>query len=140
MGDHGVPDDVRALILEHIDSFAQLEALLCLHRQGEAGCDARALGRELRSNEAAAAADLAQLADRGLARQEPRARRYYYAPYSPQIDAAVRQLALAYREQRISISQLITLIYNKPSDKLQSFAAAFRLRTQDGKNDGGGDA
>jgi hypothetical protein len=50
---------------------------------------------------------------------------FRYAPRTPDLAGAVEELAQAYADRRVSV---IGLIFAKPTDKLRSFADAFRIR------------
>jgi hypothetical protein len=129
LAEEAIPSDVRALIAEHIDSVAQLEALLLMQAAGPGSgdWDAEALGRELRINRDWAASQLQHLCAHGLldCDSPPAGTRFRYAPKTPELAAAVEGLARAYAERRVSV---IGLIFSKPIDKIRSFADAFRLR------------
>jgi hypothetical protein len=126
LADEAIPSDVRSLIAEHIDSVAQLEALLLIQATGGAW-DAERLGRELRINRDWAASQLQHLCAHGLldCDKPVSGANYTYAPRTPELARAVEGLAQAYAERRVSV---IGLIFSKPMDKLRSFADAFRLR------------
>ena len=126
MDDRGISQDVRTLIIERIDSVVHLELLLLLHANAGRAWTAADVAQELRIDASWAAGQLGELAARGLlapAADQPGA--FRYAPGSPELDAAVTQLAKDYTERRVTV---ITLIFSKPVDKLRSFADAFRLR------------
>ena len=132
MSDEGIPQDARAFVTDHIDSVLQLELLLLLHKKREQDFDADEVVEELRIDPAWAAAQLDYFCARGIlicTDQSPR--RYRYAPKSPELDAAITRLDRAYTDRRVSV---ISLIFSKPTDKLRSFADAFRVRRE--KNDG----
>ncbi len=50
---------------------------------------------------------------------------YRYAPATPQLEAAVDELAAAYSEQLVTVTHLI---HSKPSGGVRQFAEAFDLR------------
>jgi hypothetical protein len=131
--DEGIPQEVRAFITEHIDSVLQLELLLLLHTKRSDDFSAAEVVAELRIDPAWAVRQLDDFCARGiLACPEAEApRRYRYAPKSPQTDAAIARLEQPYADRRVSV---ISLIFSKPTDKLRSFADAFRVRKE--KSDG----
>ena len=126
-----IPVEVKALIGRHIDSVVQLELLLLFQRDPANIWTAADAARELRIEPAWTAAQLDQLASRGLLRGiENQGEAYRFAPESPEVGTAVNRLAQLYADRRVSI---IALIYSKPTDSLRTFADAFRLR-KDGKD------
>jgi hypothetical protein len=127
----GLGNDVRALLLATIESIAELETLLLLHRDPAAVWDAVHVAAELRVEPRSAEVQLAALAERGLLRavsgSAPTG--WQYAPATPPLARAVDALALAYEERRVSV---VEFVYSKPAvDKLRVFADAFRLREED---------
>ena len=133
MSDEGIPQEVRAFITEHIDSVLQLELLLLLRKKRDRDFDAAEVVRELRIDPAWSAGQLEQLCAAGILAcvEAGGARRYHYAPKSAELDGAVQKLEQAYTDRRVSV---ISLIFSKPTDKLRSFADAFRVRKD--KSDG----
>jgi hypothetical protein len=130
--DEGIPQEVRAFIADQIDSVLQLELLLLLHKKRDRDFGAAEVVAELRIDPTWAAAQLEDFCARGiLTCAEAPSRRYRYAPKSPEIDGAITKLDQTYTDRRVSV---ISLIFSKPTDKLRSFADAFRVRKE--KNDG----
>jgi hypothetical protein len=135
VNESGLSQIVRQLITERIDSLVQLEVLLLLVRPGGGTWTAQAVSDALRINPGYAAGELTTLRARGLAAVAGDAiggdPAYRYAPASPELDAAVQELVQAYADRRVAV---VTFIFSKPVDKIQTFADAFRLRK--GKSDG----
>ncbi len=124
-----LPEGVRRLIAEHIDSVEQLEILLLLYQHPERSWTAEAVARELRVSAFSAGDRLKEMARAAiLSHLEGSAVEYRYAPESPQMAEAVAGLATAYTERRVTV---INLIFSKPVDKIRTFADAFRLRRDD---------
>ena len=66
---------------------------------------------------------------RGFAILEPVAgTSYVYRSQDAELDKVIDQLATAYQERRVAV---VSLIYSKPLNKVQTFADAFRLRRED---------
>lgn len=128
-----LPDEVRRLIAENIDSVEQLEILLLLLQHPDRSWNAETVARELRISPMSAGERLEDLTHDGLvARADGNEAGYRYGPESPALDEAVRGLAAAYPVRRVTV---INLIFSKPVDKIRTFADAFRLRK---KEDGNG--
>jgi hypothetical protein len=136
--DAGCPEHVRAFVDNFIDSVVQLEMLLLLFADRHRAWTAQESARELRVEAAWVEDQFAQLCARGLLRctSGPPVS-YQYSPATPELDAAIADLAREYNDRRVAI---IALIYSKPSaapsgaaaDPLTSFADAFRLRKDKG--------
>jgi hypothetical protein len=122
MTDELVPDDLRSFILEHIDSVAQLEALLLLRREAGREWDAESTARRLYVSDTVAGEILSRLrADQLLSSREGFFR---YAPASPELAAMVDRLAAIYSRALIPVTNLV---HNNPL-RLRKFADAFRFR------------
>ncbi|WNG54100.1 hypothetical protein F0U59_04305 [Archangium gephyra] len=127
-----LPEAVRRLIAEHIDSVEQLEILLLLQQHQERSWTAESVARELRISPLSAGDRLKDMARSAiLARLQGSDAEFRYAPESPQMAEAVAGLATAYSERRVTV---INLIFSKPVDKIRTFADAFRLRRDDDDN------
>jgi hypothetical protein len=119
--DDPVSPALRAFLLEHIDSIAQLEALLLLRREAGA-LPVAAIARLLYVTEAAAADELSALAARGLLSREDGAWRY--APADAHAAALVDELATTYARALIPVTNIV---HGNPL-RLRRFADAFRFR------------
>ena len=134
-----LPDDVRSLLREHIESYDELETLLTLERLRGAGKTAEELSaathvgvplieRAVRSLEARRfVGRRASAPDGSVLGNEPR---YFYAPATPELDCAVRALARAYVEQPIPIIKLMSenAIQRLRNGAARAFAEAFILQ------------
>jgi predicted DNA-binding transcriptional regulator len=121
-----LPEAVRRFILEHVESVEQLEILLLLLRRPGEAWSAEGVARELRISELSAGERLEDLNRDGLVVQvqEGVAGHYRYGTRDGPLDEAVRGLASAYAERRVTV---INLIFSKPTDKIRTFANAFRF-------------
>jgi hypothetical protein len=126
MGAGGIPESVRRLIADHVKSVEQLEVLLLLRAHPDRDWSGEEVSRTLQSQPESAAARLADLAARGFCAPSAESEaRYRYAPATAALARAVDELADCYARRRHTV---ITLIFESPSDAIQSFADAFRLR------------
>ena len=120
-----LPEGVRRLIADHIESVEQLEILLLLCRDPERAWSAEAVARELRISALSAGERLEDLArDALVVRERDGDLDYRYGPRDADQDEAVRGLVSAYAERRVTV---INLIFSKPTDKISTFANAFRF-------------
>jgi hypothetical protein len=127
-----ISPELRAFVAELIHSVAQLELLLLLRGDATKSWSAADLGRALYISVEMAAALLRQLHEQNLVFCDQAQHTYRYAPTSELLSDRVEQLARLYETHRVS---LITLIYSKPTDRLQQFAEGFRFlppRKKDG--------
>lgn len=119
------PAELRAFIAQHIESLAQLEALLRLRKDREQSWDAAGLAREIYITEDMAAGIVADLERRGFVERAPDPPTFRYVPANPDFDRLLDQLETLYQQRRVAV---ITEIYSNPTKKVQTFADAFRLR------------
>jgi hypothetical protein len=120
------PTDVRQFIGQNIESLAQLESLLLLRRDLQQAWSATALAKALYITPEMAAVLLLDLARRGLAASAEES--YRYQSKSEDVDRTIEQLAKLYEDRRVAV---ISAIYSKPLNKVQTFADAFRLRKEE---------
>jgi hypothetical protein len=112
--------------------------LLLLYAGQDRSWTAAESARELRVDPAWVEDQFSHLCSRGLLTCEPGPpASYRYRPSTPELNAAVADLAKAYADRRVTV---ISLIYSKPTEKsveppkppttdpLKSFSEAFRLR------------
>lgn len=121
MSEEPLPEEVRDLILRHIDTVAQLEALLFLRERPAEGWDAVSVARRLYAPAREMTAALAELCNDGFLVREGEL--YRYAPASGH-QAKVDTLAKAYARQLIPITNLI---HSKPRN-IRAFSDAFKFR------------
>jgi hypothetical protein len=124
-----LPKDVQRFIADHISSVVVLEALLLLFAHPGQGWSAAQIGAELRVDPAWTERELTELARRGLIRRQegsgPGDPALYAYPEDAPTKETLRDLAECYQERRVSV---ISLIFAKPAEAIQTFADAFNLR------------
>ena len=123
MVSESIPDDVREFVQTHVDSIAQLEALLLLRRESSAPWDATAVAQRLFIPDHDAAEVLGELLTRGFLRFDGKTFQYQC---SPEVDTLVGNVANVYARQLIPMTHLI---HNK-SGRIREFANAFKLRKE----------
>jgi len=114
--DDPVPATLRVFLLEHIDSVAQLEALLLLRRIGTPLPTGK-VAAALYVPESTAASELATLQARGLVAADPGGWRYLA---NPMVDL----LAETYAKALIPVTNIV---HGNPL-RLRRFADAFKFR------------
>jgi hypothetical protein len=124
MTDRLIPDDVRDFILKHIDSIAQLEALLLLRKERPAAWDVETLSRRLYTTEQQASEVLGHLQSSGFLSLSEGA--YRYDCRTAEQEEMVTRLAELYARHLIPVTNLV---HSKPS-RIREFAQAFRLRKE----------
>ena len=134
-----LPEDVRALLNEHIESYEQLEVLLLLRRERYEEWTIEGLAARLHLREELIGSALEGLKAGGLvvATSATSAPRFAYRPASSGLDAAAGRLDREYAERPIRIIQLMSAnaIERVRTAALHTFADAFVLKKKD--SDGG---
>jgi hypothetical protein len=120
-----VPDHVRRLVVDAIDSVPELEAILLLRAESGRRWTATEAGARLYVSVTMAAHVLTVLAERGFLVVDGDT--YRYAPVRLELDGTVADLAHAYATHLIAITNLI---HSKPATSIRQFADAFRLRKE----------
>ena len=134
-----LPEDVRALLHEHIESYEQLEVLLLLRRERHEEWTVASMAARLHLREELIGSALEVLKASGIvavtgADPEPR---FAYRPASSGLDAAAGRLDREYAERPIRIIKHMSAnaIERVRTAALHTFADAFVLKKKD---DGGG--
>jgi hypothetical protein len=120
--------ELQQFIDHNIESLAQLEAMLLLHGEPQRAWSADDVAKNLYITPEMAAALLADLARRGFAQSGNNSDQEYAFRTGTDEAQLVAQLAEVYQERRVAV---ITQIYSKPVNKVQTFADAFRLRKEE---------
>jgi hypothetical protein len=123
--DSQLPGTVSQFIIRHLDSVAELEALLLAQSTPDEAWTVAALASRLYIKDAEAVAVLEALHRRGFLRHDGDA--YRYAPASEHLRVGAEALATAYPRFLIPIT---SLIHGKPRSALRDFADAFRWREE----------
>lgn len=121
MSEDLMPEEVRKLVVMHIDSVTQLEALLFLHARSSEEWDVASVAKRLYAPLSDIVVALAGLANDGFVLRD--GEDYRYAPLSDR-DAAVEALAEAYALHLIPITNLI---HSKPRH-VRVLSDAFKFR------------
>jgi hypothetical protein len=122
-----IPPHVARFINDHVDSVELVEVLLLLRRDAARAWTAEQVSEQLYTSPGSAANRLEALNRSGLAARagEGASATYLYAPADAERDRAATDLEQVYATRRTTV---INMIFSKPSDKLRTFADAFRLR------------
>lgn len=122
MASDGIPISVATFILERIESVEQMEILLLLAGDPGKVWDADSVAREQRTSPRSTGRWLENLTSQKLLVQDGKSYRF---PIDSEFKGIVGSLAKTYSSMRVAI---IEAIFNKPLTKINTFAAAFRLR------------
>jgi hypothetical protein len=120
-----VPEEVARFVNDHIDSVAEIEALLLMRRERHGPWTAVALAERLYVESAVGEAVLQRLARARFVRSVDGG--FEFAPPDDS-RRVLEQVAEVYSRLLIPITRLI---HAKPSSAVRSFADAFRLRDQE---------
>lgn len=124
MTDEIVARDLKEFIVAHIDSIAQLEALLLLRTNPDEPWDAAKAARRLYIGESEGHDALARLCAEGLLSQSEAG--FRYAGLAAEKAQMVDRLAEAYAAHLIPVTNII---HQKPN-RIREFADAFRFKSK----------
>ena len=122
MTDDPVPGDVREFIMRHIDSVAELEALLLLRESPDQDWDATTLARRLYVGDAEGAKILDHLVRCALALRTATGFRYHARDTERQ--RLVDGLAQSHSKYLVPVTRLI----HEKASGIRKFANAFKFR------------
>ena len=127
MAESDISPAIRDFITEHIDSVLQLEVLLLLFAHRSRAFTTDDITKELKIDANWLTSQLGRMCAVGIlvCISQSNISTYQYQPAKPEINAAVTGLAEVYVQRRVSV---VSLIFNKPTDRLRHFADAFRIR------------
>jgi hypothetical protein len=122
------PAELKQFIAQHVESLAQLEALLILRQDPHRHWQSPDLAQRLYITPDMCEGILADLERRGFTARASGAAAYHYQPRDLAADRLLDDLSTIYQQRRVAV---ITEIYSKPVNKVQTFADAFRLRREE---------
>jgi len=121
-----ISTELEDFIHAQINSIEQLEVLQLLYENRSRSWQTIEVAGRLYIQHESAISRLEDLESRGFCvRLTQPDLRYQYNPATADRDRLVRELIEAYRVRRVSI---ITLVFSKPADPIDSFSDAFRFR------------
>jgi hypothetical protein len=128
-----MPDDFSAelqqFVAQHIQSLLELETLLLLRQDPARTWTPAEVAKTLYTTAEMCSGQLGDLARRGFLELSGGSEESYrYRPVSSELGRLLDELAATYQQRRVAV---ITFIYSKPVNKVQTFADAFRLRRED---------
>jgi Mn-dependent DtxR family transcriptional regulator len=119
-----ISEDLQEFIFRHIDSIAQLEALLLLRKNREESWTAERIAQRLYTSEAESSRVLERLCADGLLSFEKG--HYRIADETEELRQMVGRLAEVYARHLIPVTNLI---HSKPR-RLREFSDAFKIRKE----------
>lgn len=117
-------DELRDFLRHSIRSVWNIELLLWLYRHPGRGWAPEELVREMRASDLIVSQGVAGLQQAGLVVAEDGGA-CRYSPASPDLDRLVQQLERVYRERPSVVTRAL---FSAPTEKLSTFADAFRLK------------
>jgi hypothetical protein len=128
---NGFSHELKQFVEHNIESVPQLEALLLLRKEPDRAWSAVDIAKALYIQEDAAAALLAEFVRREFAKYPTSdAGNIIYRARDQTTDRLIDELQAAYQDRRVAV---ISLIYSKPLNKVQTFADAFRFGKENPK-------
>lgn len=121
-----IPDELRRFLLTGAVSVPHVEAILQLRQESAQLWNAERLRKRIYVSAARARAVLEDLLAIGVVKaQAESGREYLYSPATVELASLLDQLAQAYSEHLVAVTNLI---HTAEERKAKGFAAAFRFR------------
>jgi hypothetical protein len=121
--------ELKQFVAQHIESLLQLEMLLLLRQDPKRRWTADEVAKSLYATPEMCAGLLTGLARGGFLESGSAPElRWHYQPANADLDRLLGELSAIYHERRVAV---ISLIFSKPVNKVQTFADAFRLRKEE---------
>ncbi|MGE3974732.1 MAG: hypothetical protein AB7F59_09420 [Bdellovibrionales bacterium] len=120
-----IPSEVKEFLTKNIDSIGKLEILIFLATHQGKTWTSHEINQELRGNDLSTEKQLSQLVALKVVAAKPTSPVSYIYDASPSDHVVIEKLMAAYGTFR---TRVITLIYEKPSEALKTFADAFKFR------------
>ena len=117
-------DELLEFVRNAIGSVWTIELLVALQRDSGKAWQTKELVADLRASARVVADGLSALGIAGLVAADD-AGLYHYRPVSPAIDRTARELADLYHQKPMTV---VNTILSSPTNKIQTFADAFRFR------------
>jgi hypothetical protein len=124
-----ISNEVKKLILDHINSVEMLEVLLLLNGQPNRSWTAADVSAELRTDIHSAERRLQDLSSKHLilSLSHSSNKEYRFDSQNGELDRIVGDLRSAYKVRKFTV---IDLIFSKPLDAIQTFADAFKFKKE----------
>jgi hypothetical protein len=124
-----IPQEVARFILDHIDSIAQLEALLLLRSSPDTWWECKQVAERLYISEENCSPILERQCERGLLLSEKVGGKsaYRYRPKTGDLREMVDRLAYYYSKHLVPVSNLV---HAKARSRIEGFAQAFNLKSE----------
>jgi len=125
-----LPDDVRRLLIDKIDSVEELEVLLLLHHSPGREWTPEEVCKTLYTSQDSVRKRLLELQKEGLVASGSAAGAFQSLAAGTETSNLIEHLASVYATRRVSV---IALIFSKPPDNLRALSDAFRLKKPEDK-------
>ena len=123
-----IPEEVQRFLVDHIDSIAELEAVLILREHRDQSWPCSLVADRIYASEEITAGLLVMLAKRGfLTADEMTPTSFRYAPRSQEIARLLDQLAEVYAKYLVLVTDLV---HKKSRRNIQGIAEAFKFRKE----------
>jgi hypothetical protein len=126
MADNPISPSLGNFIASHIQSVEHLEILCLLAEESSRSWSVTDTFRRIQSTEKSVLEGLQFFVARGIVSADAQGA-FQFSPETSELTVAARELIKTYRERRVSV---IEFIYKKPTESVQHFAEAFRLRKE----------
>lgn len=123
-----IPEEVQRFLVDHIDSIAELEAVLILREHRDQSWPCGLVADRIYSSEEVTGGLLVKLANRGfLTADGTTPGSFRYAPRSQEMARLLDQLAEVYAKYLVPVTDLV---HKKSRRNIQGIAEAFKFKKE----------
>ncbi len=123
-----IPDEVQRFVVDHIDSIAELEALLFLREHRDRSWTCALVADRIYSSEDFTAGVLLKLSERRLLTVDPTTPPLFrYGPHAHEVERLLDQLAETYAKYLVPVTDLV---HKKSRRNIQGLADAFKFKKE----------
>lgn len=126
MVERSLSPTVTSFLNRYIDTVEKLEVLLIIREEQSKWWRVSEINAALRSTEYYVQRRVEELTSDGILKNEDDT--FQFSPKNISIAEAISEVAVAYRERRMRV---IELIYSKASREIQCFTDAFKIRKEE---------
>ena len=123
-----IPEEVQRFVVDHIDSIAELEAVLFLREHRDRSWTCAVVANRIYSSEEVTAGLLLKLMDRGLLTADTTTPALFrYGPHTQEVGKLLDQVAEVYAKYLVPVTDLV---HKKSQRNIQGLADAFKFKKE----------
>ena len=122
-----IPEEVTIFLVRHIDSIAELEALLFLREHRDQSWSSASVAERIYSSEEVSAIILARLTESGFITADGTPALFQYGPRTQELARMLDQLAEVYAKYLVPVTEIV---HKKSRRNIEGLAQAFKFKKE----------